>query len=93
MIFYYINEINRIGLEVTQFDYGYYKVGYDLNNFGDVDHWSNIARIPHRFGVTSDGGGINVYIRSNGTPGMTSYFLDNPNGTNYGHIYIGNYRR
>ena len=95
MVFYYINSINKIGTppRTTQIDRGYYFIAYDLDHLGEISYLSKTAKIPGAFGKDSQGGGISLYIGTDGTIQMVAYYMDDVRLQNQPHAYIGNYRR
>jgi thermitase len=72
-------------------NHGYYRIGWNLNNSGDVTGgWSDVRTIPGWFGSEDQGGGLAISdIDGNSRQDMVIYHIDNPNGENYGYYRIG----
>lgn len=71
-------------------NHGYYRIGWDMNNEGDVSSWSDIKSVPGWFGAEDQGAGVALGdVTGNGTVDIIVFHLDNPNGENHGYYRIG----
>ncbi len=62
----------------------FYKIGSQLDINGNVAQWSLWRGVPSWFAWENEGGGI-ATTTLNGTPGMISMMVDNPDGQNAGY--------
>ena len=70
---------------------GYYRIGRDLDQAGNVTGgWNEIKSLPGFFGHESQGAGITTArINDNTPPRMIVYHIDNPAGANKGYYRTG----
>lgn len=70
---------------------GYYRVGWNLDQAGDVtEGWTDVLSVPGWFGSEDQGGGVAVAdINGNGQPDMVVFHIDNPGGSNPGYYRVG----
>jgi hypothetical protein len=70
---------------------GYYRVGFNLDNNGDVaGGWSEVKAVPGWFGAEDQGTAIAVGdINGSGRPDLVVFHVDNPGGDNAGYYRIG----
>ena len=68
---------------------GYYRIGWDLDDYGQASSWSDRAAIPW-WGDNDQGGGITATdVNGDGTPDLIVFFIDDPSGENSGYYRIG----
>jgi IgA Peptidase M64/FG-GAP-like repeat len=72
-------------------NHGYYRIGWNLDNAGDVTGgWSDVKAVPGWFGAEDQGAGIALAdIDGNGRPDLVVFHVDNPGGENHGYYRIG----
>jgi len=71
-------------------NHGYYRIGWDLDNSGNVQSWSPIKAVPGWFGAEDQGAGVALAdINRNGTVDLLVFHIDNPGGENHGYYRIG----
>ncbi len=72
-------------------NHGYYRIGWNLDNNGDVTGgWSDVIAVPGWFGAQDQGAGIAIAdINGNGRPDLVVFHVDNPGGENHGYYRIG----
>ncbi|MEX0268175.1 serine protease [Leptolyngbyaceae cyanobacterium UHCC 1019] len=70
---------------------GYYRIGRDLDAWGNVTGgWNEIKALPGFFGSENQGAGITTaYLNGNTHPHMIVYRIDNPVGGNKGSYRTG----
>jgi hypothetical protein len=69
---------------------GYYKIGWDLSDSGQVRGWTDTFPVNGWFGHDAEGAGVTVGdIDRNGSPDILFYHVDDPSGANYGKYAIG----
>lgn len=91
-----ISRNGRTDLLVFQIDHpggenhGYYRIGWDLDNFGIAQSWSSIKTVPGGFGAETQGAGVALAdIKGNGLIDLLVFHIDNPSGNNHGYYRIG----
>jgi hypothetical protein len=91
-----INRSGRQDLLVFHVDnpagdnHGYYRIGWDLDDNGNVAGWSDIKPVPGWFGWENQGADVALWdIAGNGGSDMLLFHVDNPGGDNHGHYRIG----
>ncbi|MDT8380328.1 MAG: FG-GAP-like repeat-containing protein [Desulfotignum sp.] len=68
---------------------GYYRIGWDLDKYGQASEWSFRYPIPWQ-GKVDQGGGITATdLNGDGTPDLIVFFIDAPSGENAGYCRIG----
>ncbi|MGP4111453.1 hypothetical protein ACTWP5_11110 [Streptomyces sp. 4N509B] len=71
-------------------NHGYYRIGWDLDDNGNVAGWSDIKPVPGWFGWENQGAGVALgNINNNGRMDMAVFHVDNPGGDNHGYYRIG----
>ncbi|MDY6990533.1 MAG: hypothetical protein SWQ30_21020 [Thermodesulfobacteriota bacterium] len=69
---------------------GYYRIGWNIDEEGNVSEWTKQIGIPDWFGDVSAGAGITMGdIDANGRPDLIMSNIDNPEGENRGYYRIG----
>ena len=70
---------------------GYYRIGRDLDAWGNVTGgWNEIKALPGFFGCENQGAGITTALLNGNThPHMIVYHIDNPAGGNKGYYRTG----
>ena len=69
---------------------GYYRVGRNLDIYGEVAGWIAPIQIPGWFGDHNEGGGIAIAdLNGDGRPELIVFHIDNPSGPNHGYYRIG----
>ncbi|MCI5209211.1 MAG: hypothetical protein D3910_10550, partial [Candidatus Electrothrix sp. ATG2] len=91
-----ISKNGRSDLLVFQIDnpggenYGFYRIGWDLDASGIAQSWSPIKAVPGWFGAENQGVGVALAdINGNGKLDLIVYHIDNPHGANHGYYRIG----
>jgi subtilisin family serine protease/flagellar basal body rod protein FlgC len=71
-------------------NHGYYRIGWNLDNFGNASFWSPVKLVPGWFGAEDQGAGVALAdINRNGTVDLLVFHVDNPGGDNHGYYRIG----
>jgi subtilisin family serine protease len=70
---------------------GWYKVGWDLDQNGDVrGGWTEVRQIPGHWGDRDGGGGFAIGdLNGNGRPDFVTFHMDDPAGANIGWYRVG----
>jgi subtilisin family serine protease len=70
---------------------GWYKIGWDLNQNGDVTGgWDPVKQIPGHWGDRDGGGGFAIKdLNGNGRPDFVTFHMDDPAGANIGWYRVG----
>ena len=71
-------------------NYGHYNIGWNINKEGKVTGWSDTHSIAGgTIGDHTQGGGVTVGdINGNNIPDILYFYIDNPDGQNYGYYLI-----
>ncbi|OQP44151.1 hypothetical protein A4H97_33655 [Niastella yeongjuensis] len=71
-------------------NHGYYRIGWDMKNNGQVSSWSEIFQVDGWFGSETSGAGV-ALVKLNDNPywDMVVFHIDNPGGNNQGYYRIG----
>jgi hypothetical protein len=71
-------------------DHGYYRIGRDLDNTGDVTGgWGPITAVPGPCGARDRGAGIALAdIDGTGRPDLIVFHVDDPRGDNHGYYRV-----
>jgi hypothetical protein len=71
-------------------NYGFYRIGWDVDGQGVVSRWSAPLRLPDPFADETRGGGIALAdVDHNGQPDLIVFYLNRVSGDNEGYYRIG----
>jgi hypothetical protein len=69
---------------------GFYRIGWDLDDAGNIGAWSDVKPVPGWFGFETQGTDVALGdIDGNGRPDLVVFHIDNPPGDNVGYYRIG----
>jgi hypothetical protein len=90
-----INKNGKLDLVVMSIDEpsgangGYYRIGWDLDDYGRASRWSDYQSIPWQ-GDSDQGGGITATdVNGDGIPDLIVFMIDAPSGENGGYYRVG----